>query len=289
MKTLMICGNNYNQRGLAHRLNQVGPLSHIASVSLDRPSPSKRGKATKIVGALSGYPLAKAWTATMSYYKQRYPKFPDVPRTGHPSANSAEVIALVRRLQPDLVLVSGTDLLRPPLLKEIEKTGVVMNLHTGISPYIKGGPNCTNWALALGEFNIIGNTIMWLDAGIDSGKIIATERTELTGRETLAELHLKVMNHAHDLYRTCYRMYREGRSLPSVSQDELGKGRLFLTKHWTVRKRLAALGNFYFNYNPTSVSLSPDAGNIRMVEPRCCLKSPSGYSAVSANGTHVKE
>jgi len=49
---------------------------------------------------------------------------------------------------------------------------------------------------------VIGNTTMWLDLGIDTGAVIAviaTERTALTGSESLKVRHLKVMDPGHDL------------------------------------------------------------------------------------------
>src|SRR5206468_12540277 len=125
------------------------------------------------------------------HYDRLHPAFPQTP-IQVADINAPEVLALVEREKPDLVVVSGTNLLKPPLIAKIRETGKVVNLHTGISPFIKGGPSCTNWCLALRRFDLIGNTVMWLDAGIDSGAIIATERTPLTGRESLLELHIAV-------------------------------------------------------------------------------------------------
>jgi methionyl-tRNA formyltransferase len=42
---------------------------------------------------------------------------------------------------------------------------------------------------------MIGSTVMLLDDGIDSGNIIASARTPLNGRESLLELHIKVIDH----------------------------------------------------------------------------------------------
>lgn len=156
-------------------------------------------------------------------------------------------------MRPDMVLVSGTDLLQQPLIDLMGRHGRVMNLHTGLSPYVRGGPNCTNWALALGGFDLIGNTVMWIDAGIDSGNLVATERTPLDGRETLGQLHLKVMEHAHDLYCRAYRRAADGDELPSVPQASIAKGRLFLSKDWTAGRMLEAVTNFRNDYRPEAL------------------------------------
>jgi folate-dependent phosphoribosylglycinamide formyltransferase PurN len=197
------------------------------------------------------------------HYDEIYPSFP-ISAEIHPSANAAKVVELLRHEAPDLVLLSGTDIIRLPLIGAAG--GKIVNLHTGISPYIKGAPNCTAWALALGEFQMIGNTLMWLDAGIDSGNIIVTEQTPLAGQESLNALYRKVMDHAHDLYCRTYSALVEGRSVPSVPQSELSHGRLFKTREWTARRMLAAVFNFYFRFTaatlaagqkPVLVSLEP--------------------------------
>jgi folate-dependent phosphoribosylglycinamide formyltransferase PurN len=246
VKTLLLCNPAPNQRALANKLHAVSPLTAIALVT---PAAAKaRTKLSRrLAGALLGLPLRRAWFAMLASYARRFPEFPEVPLSRHEGVNSDSVCRLVEEVRPDLVLVSGTDLLRPPLIELVSRFGRIMNLHTGISPYVKGGPNCTNWCLALAEPDLIGNTIMWIDAGIDSGQIVATERTALSGTESLTALHVAVMEHAHDLYSRALERARDGLALPSVPQRELGEGRLFLTRHWTPRQAARAYLNFRKN------------------------------------------
>lgn len=260
MKAILLCNEAANQRALANRLHAVHPLAAIATVRIPLPKtrpPLRR----RLVSVSVGLPLRRAWLGMLARLDRAFPAFPDVPASTHEGVNAASVVRLIEETRPDAVLVSGTDLLRQPLLDVIAKSGRVMNLHTGLSPYIKGGPNCTNWALALGEFDLIGNTIMWLDKGIDSGNIIVTERTPLTGGESLLQLHVAVMDHAHAIYCRAYGRLAEGAALPSVPQSDLGPGRLFLTRHWTGRRIATAVANFYGRYG----RVSPRSG-IRTVE-----------------------
>jgi len=246
MKIIAVFGEASNQRALAHRLHRTSPLAHVARIQL-RPK-GKRRVVRSLVSLTLARPLRSAWTRMLRHYDAAYPGWPEVSQSVHSSANDDELVELVARERPELVLVSGTDLLTK---RTLERFGTrVLNLHTGISPYIRGGPNCTNWALALGEFDLIGNTIMWIDPGIDSGAIVATERTPLTGRETLLELHIKVMDHAHDLYCRAVGALVAGRTLPSVPQADIGKGRLFLTREWKSSAMLRAVLNHQFRYGP---------------------------------------
>ena len=67
----------------------------------------------------------------------------------------------LEKLKPELVIVSGTNLLAEHLIKTIRAYAKIINLHTGISPYVKGGPNCTNWCIYHANFSFIGNTVMY--------------------------------------------------------------------------------------------------------------------------------
>lgn len=88
-----------------------------------------------------------------------------VPHINHP-----EVAALCDRLQPDLVAVFGTSLLRGAMLEK-GRLGIV-NLHGGLSPEYRGA-DCTFWALYNGEPEKVGCTLHYIDPGIDSGALIA--------------------------------------------------------------------------------------------------------------------
>ena len=141
-------------------------------------------------------------------------------------------------------------MIKEEIINEAEKVNcLILNLHTGVSPYIKGGPNCTNWCLA-NNYYLIGNTIMKLDKGIDSGAIIATECTALDGNETLFELHHKVMEHGFNLYVKVISCYVKDKvALKSIPQDNISnKGNLFYTKDWTIFKVIRAYYNFIFLY-----------------------------------------
>lgn len=246
MKVIAVFGEGPSQRALAHRIHHAVPLAHIARIEL-KPS-GKRRIVRSAVSITVARGLRVAWFNMLRHFDEAFPDWPAAPSSVHETANAPGLIELVERERPDLMLVSGTDLLKKGTLDRFATQ--VMNLHTGISPYIRGGPNCTNWALALGEFDLIGNTVMWIDPGIDSGAIITTERTPLTGRETLNELHIKVMDHAHDLYRRAVEAFAQGRGLASVPQKCLAEGRLFLTRHWDSRAMLRAVFNHRFRYGP---------------------------------------
>ena len=90
--------------------------------------------------------------------------------------NSSSELNAMRQLRPDVVLVFGTSLLKQPLIDAFG--GNILNIHLGLSPYYRGaGTNF--WPLVNGEPEYCGATIHFLDAGVDSGPILAHVRPDI--------------------------------------------------------------------------------------------------------------
>ena len=99
--------------------------------------------------------------------------FRQVPPNG---CNDPAEIEAMRRLAPDVLLVFGTGLLKPALIDCFP--GRIVNLHLGLSPYYRGaGTNF--WPLVNREPEYCGATIHFLDAGVDSGPMIAHVRPDI--------------------------------------------------------------------------------------------------------------
>lgn len=249
MKVVILTVGQANQAALCHKLKPHCDIRAIVlseNVPRKRPPASRRARllVNRVSGRLVGRPFVDAWRQLQRSYEERYPDFPDAPIVRVKNVNDAATLHTIEEASPDLIIVSGTNLVgRRVIAAASNKIGVV-NLHTGISPYVKGGPNCTNWCLAEGTFHLIGNTVMWLDPGIDTGNIIATEQTPLAGGETLSELHWKVMEHAHSLYVKAVGKLARGEPVPSIPQDSIGAGKTFYNADWDVRAMLRALHNF---------------------------------------------
>jgi hypothetical protein len=269
MKILLLCNDQGNQRALGHKLHNAVGLNCII-VWKPKFQIRKGGFGLlKLIQKvknqlLGGYVFRRVWYKVLSKYDSQYPFFPVLPNYYVHDVNCEIVQEYIKREKPNLVIVSGTNLLKANIIKTIQEHGKIMNLHTGLSPYIKGGPNCTNWCLYLREFSLIGNTIMWLDAGIDSGNIITTSRTQLTGRESLLEIHKLVLDHGHQLYVDAVTIYVNGGCLPDVPQNSIAKGRLFLNKNWGSLQTFKALFNFLIFYRPGTKLLDPPP-NLKLV------------------------
>lgn len=242
MKIVLWVVNESNQRALANKVHAVFPLSGIVTETRHSKRKLSAGIiAEKIFEKLLLSKIGKAWWNMKSYYEKKYPSFPATAMLDVENINSDEAYEFTKALEPDLILVSGTRLVKDKMLSIAPRIGI-LNLHTGLSPYVKGGPNCTNWCIATEQFHLIGNTIMWIDRGIDTGNILTTECTELNGTEDLNAIHLKVMEHAHDLYVRSVKYLAEGKS-QNVIQSSIAKGRTYYTKEWTTRPKLNLVRN----------------------------------------------
>lgn len=243
MKIVAWIGNEPNQKALVNKLHLEFPLAAI--VTETRASKRKitfRILIEKVIEKLFLSSIGKAWWEMLKQYDKAFPTFPAVEILDVENINSEEVYQFTAKHNPDVIIVSGTRLVKERMFGLNPRIGI-LNLHTGLSPYVKGGPNCTNWCIANEEFHLIGNTVMWIDKGIDTGSIISTEFTPLESTDDLLSLHIRVMDHAHDLYLRALRYLAAGKE-QRVNQNEIGVGTTYYTREWTLKQKFKLVKNF---------------------------------------------
>lgn len=89
------------------------------------------------------------------------------------SVNGRACIDHIRAVRPDLILISGTRILKRELLECTD--AVFVNIHTGITPAYRG-VHGGYWALANNDPGNCGVTVHEVDPGIDTGRILAQKR-----------------------------------------------------------------------------------------------------------------
>ena len=243
MNIVLWINKESNQKALANKIHESHNIVGIVlEARKTKRKMSPRILFSKAIEKVFLADIGNAWNSMKNHYEKQYPTFPAVQTLEVENVNSEEAYRFSKELNPDLIVVSGTRLVRDKMLS-IKPTTGILNLHTGLSPYIKGGPNCTNWCLATKQFHLIGNTIMWIDAGIDTGNIITTEFTKFDGFESLAEIHLKVMEHAHTLYIKAIVKLEAGNTR-NVKQSDIAKGKTYYTRQWGLKQQLSLISNF---------------------------------------------
>ena len=91
----------------------------------------------------------------------------------------------IKELAPDLVCVVSYGVILPKSFLNIPQLGCI-NVHPSMLPKYRG-PAPIQWAILNGDKET-GVSIMYLDAGMDSGDIILQEKVEIGNDETTGEL-----------------------------------------------------------------------------------------------------
>ena len=87
--------------------------------------------------------------------------------------NEVNIVKEIVNLNPDLIVTFGCSIIFPPLINSFENR--IINAHLGLSPYYFGSG--TNFhSLVNDELQFVGYTFMYMDEGIDTGKIIHQSR-----------------------------------------------------------------------------------------------------------------
>ncbi len=251
MKVILLCSSQSNQVALASKVSkQFNLVGIVVEKKIYKHKVDFFFLLSKAIDRLLFYRIISSWRAMLDNYTGY--SFPETAkRITVENINSKETIDFIQTIKPDLIMVSGTRIIKDAILNIGAPKGII-NLHTGLSPYVKGAPNCTNWCISNNTLHLIGNTIMWIDKGIDSGNIITTETTDFIGTESLNEVHRKVMEHAHSLYLRALYHIENDKPCPSIKQSDIAKGNLFLNKEWNFK----AKWNFTINMNQISKNLS---------------------------------
>lgn len=241
LKIMILCGRSARHIHVANRLCRAAePLaivhetgSHLTArkvLRLLNPKVTAR-KAWRWLRdrrRYAGNPEAKF------FFGERPPRL-ERPELVHefPHINDPGVVELARRLQPDLICVFGTSLIRGPLLEE-GRLGI-LNLHGGLSPEYRGA-DCTFWALYNGEPEKVGCTLHFIDAGIDTGKLIAHIRPEVHEGDTELPLFWRAVRDSAEVYAEALDRLERGEPLGQVQPH---KGRLYQVKDRGLRHERA--------------------------------------------------
>ena len=282
-KVVVLCCDGLVQRWLTQRAHEELELLGVV-VQLPSPGPAggrlsrwSRYRDTRVLAlqllarlALPRYERrGEALSRQLFWREGRPPALPaGVPVLHTQAINSAETVAFLRRLAPELLLVNGTQLLRQPILDLLPSLPLgIVNLHTGLSPYSRGA-NCNLYMILENHLELVGVTVHHIDAGIDSGDIIRSAQVPFQPDDTFATIDLRSFHLGIELLLTAALDLARGRAA-RVPQWERGK--LFLQRtgyHYEPWQRLTA--NRQLEHGQLADYLhhrrERDAG-VRLVEP----------------------
>lgn len=171
-----------------------------------------------------------------------FKKFPSESKfleVEHNQINSLAVFDEVKKINPEIILLFGTSIIKKPLLDSFE--GKIINLHLGLSPYYKG--SATNlFPVLYNELECIGATIHLATNQVDQGNIIAQIRPDLLLEDSLHDIGNRVIFKSGEVLPTIIKLYAENK-VKLTKQTEIG--RICRIKDLTPN----VLREIYFNFN----------------------------------------
>ncbi|MFI5291559.1 MAG: methionyl-tRNA formyltransferase [Candidatus Limnocylindrales bacterium] len=129
-----------------------------------------------------------------------------------------EPVDAIARLAPDLLVLADYGQLVPPAILALPAAGA-LNLHPSLLPRHRGASPIP--ATILAGDRETGVSLMLMDAGLDSGPIVAQIRKPLDGTETAPDLERRLSEAAADLLATSIAAFFAG-ALPVVHQASQG-------------------------------------------------------------------
>lgn len=164
---VLISGTGSNLAALIEAAERPGAPFRIAAVLADVEAPglehARRAQIPARVVSLQDAPDRAAW--------------------------DRELAAAVLAFQPQLVVLAGfMKILGPPLLEALP--GRIINTHPALLPAFPGAHGVRD-ALAYGV-KVTGATVIEVDAGVDTGRILAQRAIEVDPEDTEATLHERI-------------------------------------------------------------------------------------------------
>jgi phosphoribosylglycinamide formyltransferase-1 len=139
--------------------------------------------------------------------------------------NDANIVREILELNPDLLICYGSSLIKSELLQKFE--GKFLNVHLGLSPYYRGaGTNI--WPLINGEPDMVGATFMYIDEGIDTGKIIHQIRADVFLGDSPHSIGNRLISKMTESYIDIILNFKK----LTQEQQPQSNGKLYLQKHF---------------------------------------------------------
>lgn len=231
MNIVILTGNQYRHKYFANTINKVFPVEAIFSEGkVFNPSgeSSEDKKLSPPEKALWDWHFGLAKKEEENFFGANKEfvceKVFEVPKG---EVNSALWVDKISSLNPDVVVVYGTSLLKEETISRFPQ---IINMHLGLSPYYRGsGTNF--WPLYNNEPQYVGVTIHKIDCGIDTGEIIHQGRPKIEKGNNQHVIGNKTIEVGTDLMIQAIKEFSEG-SLKSFPQS--GKGKLYQRKDFNI-------------------------------------------------------
>ncbi|MGD8474782.1 MAG: formyltransferase family protein [Anaerolineae bacterium] len=161
----------------------------------------------------------------------------DIPCRAVHNHNSLGCLETLRDHGPDLVVLGGTRIIRPPVL-EVPSLGTI-NAHPGLLPQLRGSSS-VGWALY--KDLPVGSTVHYVDAGIDTGPILLRRQLLVYRGERYEQIVRRVLTLSGELMAEALTLIECGAAQPRPQDPAEGEALRVIPPHLLAeaKNRLAA-------------------------------------------------
>jgi methionyl-tRNA formyltransferase len=140
----------------------------------------------------------------------------DIPIMQPARVRAAEAVEEIAALQPDVLVVMAYGQILPQQLLDVPRLGA-LNLHASLLPKHRGAAP-VHAAILAGDRKS-GVTVMWMDAGLDTGDMLLVKECAIDSSETAGTLHDKIAELAPAALAEALSLIGEGRA-PRLKQED---------------------------------------------------------------------
>ena len=225
-----------NRIGLSWLIRLCSPPSTVEQVSSAESLWSPQYHLENVWNRFNVWRKRKA----IQHFDEQFPEplQPPLPKKTvellHSEINEPKGIALLRDLNPDLLLVVGAPLLKSQVFT-IPRYGA-LNLHFGCAPDYRG-LDTIFWALYHRDFRRIGITIHYMDAKLDHGRILARGFPIMDPDDNETTLFIKCVKLLVEMLPQVLLRFGENPPRPAEG-TRASEGRLFLARERRFRHNL---------------------------------------------------
>ena len=134
--------------------------------------------------------------------------------------SSSDCLSEINNLQPDIIVVYGSSLIKGPILKQYENR--ILNVHLGLSPYYRGSG--TNFfPFVENEPEYAGATFMFLDEGVDTGQIIHQIRPRILQNDNIHQIGTRLI---YDMFKVYLQIILNYTKIEKITLSNIQKKRL---------------------------------------------------------------
>jgi folate-dependent phosphoribosylglycinamide formyltransferase PurN len=150
---------------------------------------------------------------------EEFPINTPIIEVDHNEINGLLVFEKILKVNPYIILLFGTSIIKNPLLDTFKSK--IVNLHLGLSPYYKG--SATNlFPICFKELECIGATIHLATEKVDDGSVLCQLRPEVKLEDTIHDIGNKVILESGKVLPAVLKLLTD-KSLELTKQSGIGR------------------------------------------------------------------